>query len=311
MSSTQVFSLTAENGEPERIDKILARELPEISRSRIDAADSLLTVNGVKAKKSTKASAGDRIELTIVEHSPDIEPETLDLEILFENEYVVVLNKQQGMVVHPAAGNWHGTLVHGLLGHLGRGAAGVHVRPGIVHRLDKDTSGTIITAKDEMTREFLSSQFAGRTVRKRYIAILKGTLGRRRGTITSQIVRDPRNRKRFTAVTDTTKGKSAVTKYLVLKQYQGYALVSFELITGRTHQIRVHARHLGHPILGDPVYAGTESRFPGSSLMLHALSLEIDIPQGAVRAPQRRKFISPMPERFKTVLRQLHGADNR
>jgi 23S rRNA pseudouridine1911/1915/1917 synthase len=311
MSNTNVFSITAENSEPERIDKILARQLPEVSRSRIDAADSELRVNGVKAKKSTKASAGDRIELTIVEHSPDIEPEALDLEILFENEYVIVLNKQQGMVVHPAAGNWHGTLVHGLLDHLGREAEGTHVRPGIVHRLDKDTSGTIITAKDEISQDILSSQFMNRTVRKRYIAILKGTIKRKRGTITTQIVRDPRNRKRFAAVTDITKGKNAVTKYLVLKQYQGFALVSFELITGRTHQIRVHAKHLGHPILGDPVYARTESRFPEASLMLHALYLEIDIPAGEHRDMTRRSFISPMPERFKRVLRQLHAADNR
>jgi 23S rRNA pseudouridine1911/1915/1917 synthase len=307
----RVYTVEAENPEPMRIDKILSNQLSELSRSQIDADSSLMLVNGKPAKKSTRASYGDTIELTVFHERIGLEPEAVDLNILYEDRQVIVLNKQQGLVVHPAAGNWHETMIHGLLNHCREFDTDESIRPGIVHRLDKDTSGTIIAAKNAETQEFLSSQFLNRSVRKRYIAIVKGTLMRRRGTVSTQIVRDPRNRKRFMAVTDSDKGKSAVTKYHLLRQYQGYALMSFELVTGRTHQIRVHAAHLGYPILGDPVYSRKDSRFPEAALMLHALSLEIDIPPADGSTPVRRRFVSPMPDRFKVTLRQLRASDNR
>ncbi len=289
---------------PRRVDAYVASQIPELTRSQIDLATTTIKVNSAPVKKSHKIRTGDVIEIETASQMFDLEPENIPLTVLYENSHVVVIDKPQGMVVHPAAGNWSGTLVHGLLFRFREMQNMSSERPGIVHRLDKDTSGTIIVAKDVRTVEFLAAQFAARSVQKVYIAIVKGTPLRRRGVIRTQIVRDRRERKRFTTSENEQVGKYAETQYLVLKQYKGYALVRLTLKTGRTHQLRVHMKHIGHPIVGDPIYSRRDPLFTDAKLQLHAFSLTIDIPSNhdGIDAVERRCFRSPLPERFKKIL---------
>lgn len=294
---------------PVRADRYIA-EHSDISRSRLKG-DCTLLVNGKEAKLSKNVSEGDVISLEIAEVKgpEDIEPQKMDLDIIYEDDNVIVLNKAQGVVVHPAAGNFQGTLVNGLLDYV----SGIEeefdddtVRPGIVHRLDKDTSGVIIIAKNPQTHEFLSRQFRDKTTRKTYVAIVRGRLPKKHDTIDTYIVRDRQNRKKFT-VPSGTKGKQAVTEYQVEKEFGNYTFVSLFPHTGRTHQLRVHMQHLNAPILGDPVYSRSDSRFPDATLMLHAASLEIFIPG----VETKMMFCAPVPERFKQVLDQLSAGDRQ
>ncbi len=204
------------------------------------------------------------------------------------------------MVVHPAEGNYSGTLVNGILYYLKNHSSNFiteAVRPGIVHRLDKETSGVIIIAKNVESHEYLSEQFRDRTTDKKYLAVLKGRLKKKEGSIDTFIKRDRINRKKFTA--DTADGKHALTDYKVLKEYDKFSLCLIKLHTGRTHQIRVHMSHLGNPVLGDPVYCRKDRTYPDASLMLHAFVLCIDIP-----GKGRMQFSAALPERFKKLLRE-------
>jgi 23S rRNA pseudouridine1911/1915/1917 synthase len=217
------------------------------------------------------------------------------LDILYEDSRVVVLNKPRGMVVHPGSGVRSGTLVQGLLAHAREIAVNFPkepVRPGIVHRLDKDTSGVIITAKDPESLEYLACQFRGRAVRKVYLAIVKGMPPQLRGTIRGHILRDPRHRKRF--VHAETGGKPAETLYKVLSSRDGYSFVVLKPKTGRTHQLRVHMKSVGCPILGDPVYGRKDQSFSQAGLMLHAYSLSLVLPG----ENQERTFRAPIPPEF-------------
>ncbi|MCF7945409.1 MAG: RluA family pseudouridine synthase [Spirochaetia bacterium] len=290
-----------------RIDKYICENEALFKRSQLSLRAAVFYCNGRIVKASKKVSDGDIVEI-LYNDLPvtEVHPEKISLNIIFENSSVLVLNKQQGVVVHPGAGNYHNTLIQGVLfryAQMRKAFSENNLRPGIVHRLDKDTSGIIVIAKDTETLENISSQFKNRKVEKYYITIVKGNLpSGKKGRVQTCIARDPSNRKKFKNFhTDSQKGKFADTEYFVLKQYQGYSLLRIKLNTGRTHQIRLHMKYIGHPILGDTVYGNTDKRFNESTLMLHALSIRFTLPE----SKKMTKFTAEMPERFKKILHCL------
>lgn len=295
----------------ERLD-VYAATNQNISRSRLKNGLKSIVVNGKDVKLSYKLKGGESVEINFEDPVPeDILPENIPLNILYEDEDVTVINKSQGMVTHPGAGNWQGTLVNALLFHWGKEIAKLednsqNLRPGIIHRLDKDTSGVIITAKNRKAEDWLQSKFAKRKVYKEYIAIVKGVPKKGFGDIKTNIVRDPKNRKRFIATENENLGKFAHTKYYCLGVYGSYSLMKLKLETGRTHQIRVHMKYLGCPILGDPIYSRVDSQFKDATLMLHARVLGIKIPSG-----EKRFFVAPVPNRFKKILRELKKSNKK
>ncbi|OJF76201.1 MAG: RNA pseudouridine synthase [Treponema sp. CETP13] len=306
---------------PIRLDTYAA-SVQGISRSRLKTGIKSILINKKAAKLSAKLSGGEFIELTWEDPIPqDIMPQNIPLNIIYEDENVTIVNKKQGMVVHPATGNWDKTLVNALLYHWGRGTikntlytekknTSVETtvvtqafRPGIVHRLDKDTSGCLITAKNRNEEAWLQNRFKTRQVQKDYICIVCGHPPKKNGSIKTQIVRDSRNRKKFTTGTDPKKGKFAHSLYHCIAIYGPYSLMRIRLKTGRTHQIRVHMKYIGCPILGDPIYGKKDSLFASATLMLHARTLGIQLTEG----DSFRIFKSPVPIRFKKVLKILHG----
>jgi 23S rRNA pseudouridine1911/1915/1917 synthase len=280
-----------------RLDRYVAEYLKLLSRSQIKAKSLEGRINGKKVKISHLVKAGDLLELSWAAPDPtDLIPEDIPLDILYEDERVVVINKAQGMVVHPGAGNYGGTLANALLFRRRiRGLEGEGFRPGIVHRLDKDTSGIIIAAYDDDALAFLSDQFKTRQVRKTYAALVKGVPLEKEGLIETYITRDSRDRKKFSVSRDN-KGKAARTRYRLVRAWDGYALLLLRPRTGRTHQLRVHLRYLGCPILGDPLYGNKDPNFPGATLMLHAKALSLTLPGHA--NGDCRTFRTPLPQRF-------------
>ncbi len=286
---------------PQRIDQFLVSRLPELSRSRIQAllksGDILLNDAPTKAKQNV--SSGDIISVVIPEPESDqAQPQDIPLDVIYEDNDIIVVNKAHGMVVHPAAGNAEGTLVNALLFHCqGQlSAIGDLERPGIVHRLDKDTSGCIIVAKNDTAHQSLATQFHDRTNEKRYLTVVQSTPNKDKDSIFTHIGRHPVNRLKM-AVVNPGSGKTAITDYRVLhKAADGTCLILCDLHTGRTHQIRVHMLHIGTPILADPVYA-KPARQPVQTgrLMLHAWQLVIDHP----RSGERMVFQAPIPEEYK------------
>lgn len=313
------FSAVVPDGtRSERLDKVVPAMEERLSRSRLKGTMTSLFVNGSRAKLSTKVRAGDRIDVEWEEDAPTgIEPEDIPLDVIYEDGDVTVVNKRQGMVVHPASGNWTGTLVSALLFRWGRGGISLggggtaseelaRRRPGIVHRLDKDTSGVIVTARNLAAEDWLHAQFAdhGRLV-KEYVAICVGRPPARTGRICAPIGRDPSDRKKFRAAPEG-EGKAALTLYTCLAVYtrgnETYSLVRLRIKTGRTHQIRVHMRSVGCPVLGDPLYGRRPSgTFRTATLMLHSRLLRIRLP-GRARA---ESFVAPLPPRFVKVLKAL------
>ena len=287
--------------DPQRIDQFLVTRLPELSRSRIQtlikSGDILLNEKTSKAKQQVRS--GDQISVSIPEEeSFEAQPEDIPLEILHEDDDIIVLNKAHGMVVHPAAGNTNGTLVNALLHHCKGELATTEQtqRPGIVHRLDKDTSGCIIVAKNNQALQSLVKQFHDRTTEKRYLTVVQSTPNKEKDTVFTHIGRHPVNRLKM-AVVNPGSGKSAITDYRVLHQADdGTCLILCDLHTGRTHQIRVHMVHIGTPILGDPIYAKPNRQCvqPGR-LMLHAWQLVIDHPSSG----ERMAFQSPIPSQYQ------------
>ena len=273
-----------------RLDKFIASLPNGMNRSKLKSGVTEILINGKKVKLSAKVQASDQIDIQWEDNIPDdIEPENLPLDIIYEDENVTVVNKKQGMVTHPACGNWNGTLVNALLYHWGRKAVSQlkegsaseileRRRPGIVHRLDKETSGIIITAKNRDSEEFLQKQFKEKSLQKEYILICTGRPPKRTGDIRTQIIRDPKNRHRFKAVDDTQQGKFARTIYHCISCYGNYSLMRVRIKTGRTHQIRVHMKYLGCPILGDSIYNKPDKNFPNATLMLHSVQLKIRLP---------------------------------
>ncbi|MEW6031644.1 MAG: RluA family pseudouridine synthase [Bacillota bacterium] len=250
-------------GAGRRLDAFLAsrRDLG-LSRSHIQKliAEGLVTIDGEETKASYRLRAGDRVRVTVPFPEPlEVEPEPIPLDIVYEDDHLVVLNKPRGLVVHPAPGHLRGTLVNALLAHCDRlsGIAGV-CRPGIVHRLDRDTSGVMVVAKTDQAHRSLSEQIRARTAQRRYLALVHGDVAAEEGTIETRIGRDPVNRKKMAVVHEG--GREAVTHYRVLERYVDFTLVECALRTGRTHQIRVHMDHIGHPVAGDPVYGPRRPR---------------------------------------------------
>ena len=301
----------------ERLDKYIASLPNGMNRSKLKSGVTNILVNGKKQKVSYKVKAGDQIDIDWEENIPDdIEPEDIPLDIIYEDQNVCVVNKKQGMVTHPACGNWQGTLVNALLFHWGRqkipqlkeGKASEILerrRPGIVHRLDKDTSGIIITAKNRQSEEWLQSQFQNhKKIVKEYIAICTGRPQHQHGIIKTNMIRDPKNRKRFRAVDLQTEGKFAKTYYSAIACYGEYTLMRLRIATGRTHQIRVHMKYLNCPVLGDKIYSKPDKLFPNASLMLNARMLKIELPGN--KAGELSVFRTKTPERFKDVMKVLH-----
>lgn len=299
--------------ESERLDKYISSLKDGMNRSKLKSSATEILVNGKAVKLSTKVKAGDKIDIQWDENIPtDITPEDIPLHIIYEDENVTVINKEQGMVTHPAAGNWSGTLVNALLYHWKRESIAeikdddinkvlANRRPGIVHRLDKDTSGIIITAKNTFAEEWLSKQFLNKKLHKEYILITKGKPPASAGDIQTQIIRDPKDRKKYKALTGTQEGKFARTLYKVIAYYGNYSLIRVRLKTGRTHQIRVHMKYLGCPILGDPIYGKKDSLISDATLMLHSRQMDIRLPG----KEDFTRFRAAVPLRFKKTIELL------
>lgn len=286
-----------------RLDAYLREQTP-FSRSRIAALmeEGALLVNGeVERKAARKTEAGMRLELNVPETKPvDIVPQDIPLDILYQDADVVLVNKPSGMVVHPAAGNESGTLVNALLYHVhDLSGIGGEMRPGIVHRLDKDTSGLILIAKNDAAHAALSEQFKQRTMEKHYRAVAHGSFSKEEGLIDAPIGRHPVDRKKMAVVQN---GKPSRTEWHVLERLSGATYLDVHLLTGRTHQIRVHMLSIGHPLLGDKIYAPnlkTSVRVP--RLMLHAYSLAFTHPTTG----ERMTFRAPLPATFEETLQKL------
>ena len=288
----------------ERLDAFLARTVPELTRS---AAQRLIEEgqvrrNGRPGKKNDKLSVGDAIDYTIPEpKETDIVPTRMDLKIVYEDEDLLVIDKPKGLVVHPAAGHQDDTLVNGLLYALGDDLSGINgeLRPGIVHRIDKDTSGLLAVAKNDHAHTFLASQLKDHTMARTYEAIVCGSFREDSGTVDAPIGRHPSDRKKMT-VTERN-SKHAVTHWEVIRRYRDYTHIRCRLETGRTHQIRVHMAHIGHPILGDTVYGRKKAELGQDSQVLHAGSLCFRHP----RDGRPVLVFAPLPEYFTEVLAKL------
>lgn len=294
-------------GESERLDRWLADQLPDWSRSRLQklVEQGQVTLNGqICTSKKATVQAGDRVHLTIPAAAPlALEPENIPLDILYEDDELIVLNKPAGLVVHPAPGHESGTLVHALLAHCPNlaGIGGVQ-RPGIVHRLDKDTSGAIVIAKTDRAHQHLQAQLKAKTAQREYLAIVYGSPATNSGTIDLPIGRHPIDRKKMAIVPIEKGGRQAVTHWQVLDRLGNYTLMQFRLETGRTHQIRVHTTQMGHPIVGDPVYGSGRSigvNLTGQALHAHKLHLEHPLTGKPVEA------IAPLPAEFLKLLQVL------
>lgn len=292
-----------------RLDIYLAERNPGLSRSRIQRLieESLVTVNDRPAKAGYRVRLGDSVLMEVPEPEPlRIEPEAIPLDIIYEDENLIVINKPRGMVVHPGAGNYTGTLVNALLYHCPdlSGINGV-TRPGIVHRLDKDTSGLLMVAKNDFTHLDLARQLEERTVSKIYLALVYGGPGRDHGTVNAPIGRHPRDRKRMAA--NVRNGKHAVTHYEVVRRYRGYTLLRVTPETGRTHQIRVHLTHIGLPLVGDLTYGRARPALGLHGQFLHAHKLGFVHP--CTREPLL--FTAPLPRELEAVLQRLEGLVER
>ena len=287
----------------ERLDAAVARLTETLSRSAVQKlleAGEIL-VNGAPAKKNYKTVPGDEIELEIPAAQPvELLPEDIPLDVVYEDGDVIVVNKPKGLVVHPAAGHWSGTLVNGLMFHCGDSLSGIggELRPGIVHRIDKDTSGLIIAAKNDLAHRALAAQLADHTLARTYQCIALGGFREDSGTIEGPIGRHPTDRKKMAVVAD---GKPAVTHWQVLGRYGHYTHLQCELETGRTHQIRVHLAWRGHPILGDAVYGKPAPAFGLDSQCLHAAGLRFLHP----RTGEPVTLTCPLPAYFEAALGKL------
>ncbi|MEI3525988.1 Ribosomal large subunit pseudouridine synthase D [uncultured Clostridium sp.] len=287
-----------------RIDKYLAEQLPDITRSYLQKLlkDGSVQMNGKPVKTSTKTAAGAVIELTIPEpEEPEILPEDIPLDILYEDSDVILINKPKDMVVHPAAGHYTGTLVNALMYHCKGDLSGINgvLRPGIVHRIDKDTTGVLIVCKNDKAHNALAEQLKEHSITRKYRAIVCGNLKEDEGTVDAPLGRHPQDRKKMAIV--RTGGKRAVTHYRVLERFGNYTYIECQLETGRTHQIRVHMASLGHPLLGDEVYGRVKSPFKLEGQTLHAMVLGFIHPTTG----EYMEFEAPLPEYFEKLLEKL------
>lgn len=283
-----------------RIDHYLNEELEEVSRSALQRLieKGNITVNGKSVNKNYKLRAGDIIEVEIPEpEGINIEPENIPLDILYEDEDLIVVNKPQDMVVHPAPGHYSGTLVNALMYHCGNNLSGINgvLRPGIVHRIDKDTSGVLVIAKSDLAHKGLSEQLAEHSMTRIYNAIVYNGFDEDEGTVNTNIGRSKSDRKKMAVL--TSDGRNAVTHYKVLERMGRFTLVELRLETGRTHQIRVHMAYIGHPLLGDPVYGPKKQVFNLQGQVLHAKVLGFVHP----RTGEYMEFETELPEYFNKL----------
>lgn len=293
---------------PERLDIFLVEQLPEFSRTRLQnlVKNGLLTVDGAPVKKTgMKLERGMRVVLQIPPtQETDLIPEAIPLDIIFEDDDVMIVNKPAGMVVHPSAGHDSGTLVHAALAHAPEmEGIGGELRPGIVHRLDKDTSGLILLAKNDQALRWLQDQFKDREVQKSYIALVDGAPPTPKGRIEAPIGRDPSHRKKM-AIVSPEKGRNAISEYRTLESFDKYTLLEVDIHTGRTHQIRLHCAFIGAPIAGDRLYGRRKQLTVDlSRQFLHAARITITLPN----ENEARTFEAPLPEELEKVLRVLRG----
>ncbi|NMM61404.1 RluA family pseudouridine synthase [Clostridium sp. P21] len=291
-----------ESSENIRLDVFLSGEMEDKSRSYIQGLieKSQIKVNGILKKSNYKLKLKDIVHISIPDPvGLDIEPEDIPLDIVYEDSDVIVVNKPQGMVVHPASGVYTGTLVNALLNHC-KDLSGINgvTRPGIVHRIDKDTSGVLVVAKNDRAHNKLAEQLKDHSMTRSYIALVEGILKKDEGTIDAPLGRHPVERIKIAVVKN---GKDAVTHYKVLERFKNATLVECVLETGRTHQIRVHMAHIGHPLIGDPVYGYKKQRFNLNGQMLHAKKLGFIHPS----TNEYIEFTSDLPEYFKKILNIL------
>ena len=291
------------NEEKQRLDAYIAKENEDISRTMIKKLieDGKILVNGKKQKTSYKVQNNDEIEINIPEAKEiNLKAQDIPIEIIYEDNDIIVVNKPKGMVVHPAVGNLDGTLVNAIMNICKDTLSGIggEVRPGIVHRLDKDTSGLLIIAKNDNSHIKMSEQIKNREVTKIYIALVRGVIAENEATIDMPIARSTKDRKKMAV---NRNGKKAVTHFKVLKRYDKYTLLQIKIDTGRTHQIRVHMAEIGHPVVGDMVYSNGKNDFGVEGQMLHSKILEFKHPITGKEMHLEAKI----PEYFEDVLRQL------
>lgn len=296
--------IAGEDGNAERIDRYLAERCPDFSRSYLQKLlkEQAVSVNGKAVKANYKVQSRDRIILEIPEaEKADILPEDIPLDILYEDDYLLVVNKPKGMVVHPSAGHMEGTLVNAVMAHCGDHLSGINgvLRPGIVHRIDKDTTGALLVCKDDAVHRDLAEQLKEHSIKRRYRAVVWGNLKEDQGTVEGPIGRHPIDRKKMAV--NYKNGKDAVTHYQVLERFGQYTYIECRLETGRTHQIRVHMASIGHPLLGDSVYGPSKNPWKLQGQTLHAMVLGFRHP---VRG-EYMEFTAPLPEYFSELLDKL------
>ena len=294
--------IITENEAGQRADVGLA-SLLELTRSNMQKLlEEGRAVKGTKVLKSNyKLKLCDEIMVTLPEPQPlDVQPENIPIDILYEDDDVVVVNKARGMVVHPAAGNYEGTLVNALLYHC-KNLSGINgvIRPGIVHRLDKDTSGVMICAKNDAAHLSLSEQIQSKTAKRTYLAVVRGNVKNDSGVIETMIARDKNDRKKMAVVKED--GRNAVTEYEVVERFGKYTIVKCKLMTGRTHQIRVHMEYLGYPLVGDPKYSPQKTPFAINGQALHSLTLDFVHP----RTGEQMHFEAPLPDDMHKIVTRL------
>ena len=290
-----------------RLDKFLVSCLPDLSRSRLQRlirSGYVEIDHEVVIKSGTVLAQGQVISILIPPPEPaGIQPESIPLDIVYESDDLMIVNKPAGMVVHPGAGNWSGTLVHAALAHAPEWeGVGGEVRPGIVHRLDKDTSGLILVAKNDRTHRYLQEQFKNRLVHKEYVALVDGNPPTPIGRIEAPIGRDPVHRKKM-GITSLEKGREAITEYKVMESYPNHSLIHVYPMTGRTHQIRLHLAFLECPIVGDTLYGRRKPSLPVSRQLLHAYKLCLKLPGET----SERSFEAPLPQDMENIIIRLRS----
>ncbi|KAF0505225.1 RluA family pseudouridine synthase [Pediococcus pentosaceus] len=296
------FSFVVSDQESGRLDKVVTNHYPDLTRSKIQnlIKQEQILVNQAPTTNRYKVSENDVIDVTLPDPvEVSVKPEKMNLDIVFEDDDVIVVNKPQGMVVHPAPGHENGTLVNGLLDHAPLARVNGELRPGIVHRIDKDTSGLLMVAKNDQAMLSLSAQLKAKTNQRKYLAIVHGNFKEEAGTINAPIGRSKKDRKKMAIVED---GRPAVSHFKVLERFTDYTLIECELETGRTHQIRVHLKYIGHPVAGDPLY-GPRNTLKGNGQFLHAKLLGFKHP----RTGEELVFEVDPPQIFQDTLSKLRG----
>ena len=298
-----------DNNLKKRLDTYIVDKIQELSRTTVKRLidEEKILVNGKKQKSSYKPEQGDSISIDIPEaHEIELEAQNIPVPVIYEDNDIIVVNKPKGMVVHPANGNPDGTLVNSIMAICKDSLSGIggELRPGIVHRLDKDTSGLLIVAKNDEAHIKMSKQIQDRQVTKKYIALVKGVISENEATIDLPIGRSTKDRKKMAV---DAKGKNAITHFKVLKRYNNYTLLELKIDTGRTHQIRVHMSYIGHPVVGDSVYSNGKNEFGVEGQMLHARYLEFKHPITG----EELKLEAPIPNYFEDVLQRLENNNKK